>query len=889
MSSFDAQCHYDVEGRSYILPVLSVEAHSTIVSTTSRTTLTQTFTNPNAKRLKEVVYTFPLYNGVSVVRFKCTIGDRIIEGRVKERNEAEKEYEAARDAGQSAALMKQAAEASDTFRTKIGNIPAKSSFKVEVVFIGELQQDSQTGGIRFTLPTKLAPRYGTVDLEESAPLEAAGRFSATIDVQLPNGVAVKELQSPSHPINVSIGNTSKDRDAPPSLSVASATLSTESSLDTDFVVIVVPSKTSEPAALLETHVTLPHQRALMTTIIPNFALPAETPEIVFICDRSGSMDGNIKDLKRALNIFVKSLPQGVRFNICSFGSSHSFLWSKSESYDEDAVKEAIRHIATFAADFGGTEMYAPLEDTFKRRHRGSNLEVFLLTDGGIWNQQQTLRLVSDQIQESNGAVRVFSLGIGSGASTALVEGIARAGNGFAQFVADKEVMDKKVVRMLKASLYPHITGFRLEVEYEGSDGDSDDFEIIDAQSTIVESEEESKGDATASVPEEADKPKATISLFDKDVNMDDVAPPEVKPLPTFTPQPYLQTPSVIPPLLPGSRSTIYVLLNEGSPQRPVKSVVLSAPSKHGELRLSIPVTDVGRGTTLHQLAARKECRELEDGRGFISRAADADGKMGEERFGAQWQQLVKREGVYYGLRYQIVNRWCSFVAFEKKPDGTEQVTMSSEVDVESDSDMMFGNFDAGPSPKRSAKGKGGPRNRPGMILFSKKPTPKGSAAMRVAAPAPAPLAAAPPGGAMLFGEAVPPNAPKAALFGGPPPKAAAAPAPAPVEAAKPQASKVDSNALEKLTALQRFDGSWRWTGDLQNITGVQRRSVATAAPKLDKSDDALATALAVAYLREKLADDEEVWELMVDKAVGWLTAQGYDAEEAIAAVQKIIK
>ena len=79
-------------------------------------------------------------------------------------------------------------------------------------------------------------------------------------------------------------------------------------------------------------------------------------------------------------------------------------------------------------------------------------------------------------------VRVFTLGVGSGASHALVEGLARAGNGFAQTVADGENMNSKIVRMLKGALSPHITDYTLEVKYGGGSEDAvtdDDFEIIE--------------------------------------------------------------------------------------------------------------------------------------------------------------------------------------------------------------------------------------------------------------------------------------------------------------------------------------------------------------------------------------------------------------------------
>ena len=41
--------------------------------------------------------------------------------------------------------------------------------------------------------------------------------------------------------------------------------------------------------------------------------------------------------------------------------------------------------------------------------------------------------------------RCFTFGIGSGASTALVEGLARAGNGTAEFVKEGERLQPKVI------------------------------------------------------------------------------------------------------------------------------------------------------------------------------------------------------------------------------------------------------------------------------------------------------------------------------------------------------------------------------------------------------------------------------------------------------------
>lgn len=166
------------------------------------------------------------------------------------------------------------------------------------------------------------------------------------------------------------------------------------------MVQVVSKDIGNPKAVLETHPTIPGRRALMATLIPRFNLPSQHPEIVFICDRSGSIGGsNIESLKKALKIFLKSLPVGVKFNICSFGTSFSFLWPTSQSYSQATLQEAMSHVEHFDASFGGTDIYHPLKATLEQRFTDMNLEVFIVTDGEIWDQSALFALLNKDYRE----------------------------------------------------------------------------------------------------------------------------------------------------------------------------------------------------------------------------------------------------------------------------------------------------------------------------------------------------------------------------------------------------------------------------------------------------------------------------------------------------------
>lgn len=67
----------------------------------------------------------------------------------------------------------------------------------------------------------------------------------------------------------------------------------------------------------------------------------------------------------ALKLFLQSLPYGCIFNVCSYGSDHEFMFNDgSVEYNEENLQTALEKIESFEADFGGTEIFDPLEEIF---------------------------------------------------------------------------------------------------------------------------------------------------------------------------------------------------------------------------------------------------------------------------------------------------------------------------------------------------------------------------------------------------------------------------------------------------------------------------------------------------------------------------------------------
>ncbi|KAI9692052.1 MAG: hypothetical protein M1820_009555 [Bogoriella megaspora] len=912
------------------LPQVQLKSYTAILSTCSRTELTQTFVNTSTTHgIKELRYVFPFYDGVSVVGFTCTIRDRVITGVVKEREKARKDFKEAVNRGQQAGLFEQSPNASDVFTTTVGNVPPSTDVVVKVTYLGELKSDAESdNATRFTIPMCIAPRYSSYGSKlaqstSGVPWLSKG-MEITVDAIMPDGSFIQGVESPSHRLAVSIGTVSKDRDAAPRMNRASATLTLDATeLDRDFILRITNKDTGTPKAVLETHPTIANQRALMVSLIPRFSLPIEKPEIVFVADRSGSMGGKVGTLVSALKMFLKSLPVGVMFNICSFGSSYSFLWNKSQSYGQATLDEAIFHAEGFEANFGGTEMYQPIEATIRNRFTDLSLEIIFLTDGEIWDQKPLFGMLNDEITKSKSSIRVFTLGIGSGISTSLIEGVARAGNGFAQFVQDGESYDRKVVHMLKGALSPHVGQYTLEVDF--ADG-NDDFELVDEFDKSLQLDISSEAEQNTSVEQIQPRMQTAqpISLYNTDVNhdqantiaedSDDNGQSRYSHLPKISSPKILQAPNQIPPLFPFNRTAVYLLLSPETNKETPKAVILRANSKHGPLQLKIPIEVLDQpGETYHQLAAKKAIQELEEGRGWIFSARDSDGKTFlKDKLPGQFPQMVEREAVRLGIQFQVGGKWCSFVALEpdcKDANNREgQPIPDSEGYEFLDVPVFSGQREPAPydrSPEFraarfssfgsasgfcSAAGSGtlfgsasSPSSVSGSGLFSSTRQPQSGTALPSTHGTRGGFAAFGGGGigrsSGMYGEFGMSSASPspAGLFGNSTnPSGSGSASRSPVQDLSANPSKL--SPMENLINLQTFQGYWFWSEQLRLALGLRDQKLEYVYENIDKfPSDITSTAIVVAFFEKKLAEEQQVWELVIGKAKSWLEEQVVDS------------
>ena len=106
-------------------PRLATDFDIAVTGPIARTRVTQQFQNPSQGWV-EGAYVFPLPENAAVDTLKMVIGERVIVGDIKERQEAKQIYEEAKAKGEKAALLEQERPTSSPTRSPI-SVPTKPS------------------------------------------------------------------------------------------------------------------------------------------------------------------------------------------------------------------------------------------------------------------------------------------------------------------------------------------------------------------------------------------------------------------------------------------------------------------------------------------------------------------------------------------------------------------------------------------------------------------------------------------------------------------------------------------------------------------------------------------------------------------------------------------
>ncbi|KZV91279.1 VIT-domain-containing protein [Exidia glandulosa HHB12029] len=612
----------DANGSTVFQPLKSVAVRATVIDTSAHVIVTQTFQNTSAS---EARYIFPTPANAAVCAFRMqTSGGRAVHARVKELERAKEDFESALAQDKWAGLLQEVA--ADAFVMSVGAIPRGEDVSFVITYVQELPQDESVKQIRFTFPTFVAERYGPLP----APLQGASsqseRATLSIVVDARMTSPIERIHSPTH----SIVTTYATPNVPSLSAIVTLDNTARPPSRKDFVLSIQADAVASSRCVAEVDERR-QSVALSLTLVPNLAqvaIPAQ--EYIFLLDRSGSMqeDDRIDFAKAALQIFMRSLPaENTRFNVVGFGSHSVPMWASSRPYTPATLDYATVQVDAMEADMGGTEIQAALQDAISSRSGGMPTSIFVLTDGKIWHTNRVLSFLHRHVSAagSASAIRVFTLGVGDGASTELCEGLARVGNGICFMASFSEDIAGRCASLLKAArVLPSGNLHNLSIEW--GHGHVHPSSLLQTGRDIVS--------------------------------------PDVQ-----------QTPSSIPDLYPDTRIVLSAILSQTTAIPPTVTLRGLAPDDR-PTNMTFPVQDVTqeRDRLLHVLAARRLITELDDG---ILSAFDSSDPVAHARD-------AKAAIVRLSEEYQLASRYAAFVAVDETDAGSTATSEESPVKEEKD-------------------------------------------------------------------------------------------------------------------------------------------------------------------------------------------------------------
>ena len=413
---------------------LDTEVDYRIRGLLAEVTVTQRYYNDSGEWL-EGRYLLPLPGDAAVGAMTLLIGDRVIEGEIREKQQAQAEYAAAAASGRTASLVEQ--NRPNLFNTAVANIGPGESVEIRIGYWQSV--DFQDGAFSVALPLTLVPRFtpdavgehDALDVpavlrnaEDSAiDLGLAYEPNVSISVDLDAGLPLASVTSPSHAIEV--------EPAGRGYRVRLANLVEPS--DRDFELRWTPRASAVPQQSLFVEEVDGELYAQLMLVPPTVPVDPVPRELILVIDNSGSMHGeSMRQAIAAVDRALSRLRPGDRFNVIRFDHTTESVFEQSVPTSDVNVDLARTFVQRLQAQ-GGTKLLPALELALRDPATPGYLrQIVLMTDAGIGNEQQLLAFINARRDDA----RLFAVGIGSAPNEHFLRRAVELGRGAQVMVRD---------------------------------------------------------------------------------------------------------------------------------------------------------------------------------------------------------------------------------------------------------------------------------------------------------------------------------------------------------------------------------------------------------------------------------------------------------------------
>jgi Ca-activated chloride channel family protein len=443
-------------------PLESTNVVANVSGVIADVTVQQTYRNDGSVPIN-ARYVFPASTRAAVHGMEFRIGNKRVVAKIKQREQAEHEFQEAQAAGKTATLLEQ--DRPNVFTMSISNVMPGDRVEVTLRY-SELLVPSE-GVYEFVYPTVVGPRYAGAD-DAATPGNAfvhspylhqgdVPPMKFSLAANLSTGVPLAEVRCGSHEIDVTWDN--------PSLAHVALKDVRRFGGDRDFILDYRLAGAQIQSGLLlyqgehENHFLLMLQPPAR---VEQAAIPAR--EYIFVLDVSGSMYGFPLDTAKVLIAdLIEHLRPTDTFNVVLFSGDSVALAERSLPATSQNVQRAVDLIQGQRGG-GGTELAAALQrvaDLPRSQHVSRS--VVVLTDGYISAERASFDLIAKHLNDTN----VFAFGIGESVNRYLIEGLARAGQGEPFVVTDATHAAETAKRFRSYIESPVLT--EVSVQFNGFD------------------------------------------------------------------------------------------------------------------------------------------------------------------------------------------------------------------------------------------------------------------------------------------------------------------------------------------------------------------------------------------------------------------------------------
>ncbi|MBC8356361.1 MAG: VWA domain-containing protein [Planctomycetes bacterium] len=428
---------------AYKLKELAVQAK--LVDQVARVQVSQSFVNTGSRQL-EVSFMFPLPYDGAIDRLTLMVDGKEIPAKLLPAKQARSVYESIVRKNKDPALLEWMG--TGMFQTSVFPVPPGAQRKVTLNYSQLLRTDHGLTDFIFPLSTA---KY------TSHPVE-----KVDFQVVIESAIDIKNVYSPTHSIDIQRSDAH----------FATVSFTAKNVIPNgDFRLFYDVGKGKFGTSVVSYRPDVGEDGYLLLLASPQFQSPdaeRQKKTVVFVVDRSGSMEGEkIDQARAAVKYVLENLRDGDQFNIVAYDTVVESFRPELLEYNDQTRKEALGFIEGLYAG-GGTNIDGALNAALSQLKDDNQPKyVLFMTDGqptiGETNES---KIVGSATKRNQVRARIVSFGVGYDVNSRLLDRISRENNGQTEYVRPNEDIEVYVSRLYSKISSPVLTDVAVRFEFD---------------------------------------------------------------------------------------------------------------------------------------------------------------------------------------------------------------------------------------------------------------------------------------------------------------------------------------------------------------------------------------------------------------------------------------